>query len=359
MKLLFVIQGMQSGGAERVMSVICNSLVDQGHSVSLAITENNSPFAYQLKPEITIKDITNPKGTNVIKGRLQNIKKISRICKAEHPDAVVSFITRTNICAIAAGLLVRTPVIISERNDPMRDPKSKSTRALRSMLYPFASGCVFQTSYAMNCFSNRVRRNSKVIYNPINDAVYEAKKDGARNNTIVSVCRLNKQKNLSMLINAFNKADKIVPGYILEIYGEGEEEDNLKSQIHNLHLENKTFLRGHTSDPFSVLSRSAIFALSSDYEGMPNALIEALCMGCACVSTDSPAYGARELIENGVNGLLVPVADEEAFSKALVELMNNQEQREELGRNARQVIGRVDTKDIVNQWVEFIKTKIR
>ena len=358
MKLIFIIQGMQSGGAERVMSILCNTYVRQGHSIILGLTENAQKSVYELDSRIKLVDLTDSTcNKRVSSKRFRSILQMKKLFQTEKPDVVISFITRTNICAVIAGRLSGIPVIISERNDPAVDPKSKTTRTLRDIIYPFANGCVFQTEYALNYFKKSVKNRGKVIFNPVSTDMYSVDNKKKRNKRIVALCRLNSQKNLPMLINAFKKADEMFPGYCLEIYGEGEEQESLKSIINKLKLQNKIILKGHTSQPLQILAESEIFALSSNYEGMPNSLIEAMCMGCACVATDSPAYGARELIKDGKNGLLVKVGDESAFAEALYLLMKDDNKRKELSRCALLVEKRVNADNITSQWMDFIIEK--
>ena len=358
MKLLFVIQGLHSGGAERVMSVLCNTFADQGISVILALTEQNDNFAYEINSAVRIVDVTSTGGTALVSYRSDNIRKLRTLYQTEKPDAVISFITRTNICAILAGLGLNIPIIISERNNPVVDPRSRKTRLLRDLLYPLAAGCVFQTEFAMNCFPSKVKRSSEVIFNPVSADIKEIDLNQPRGKKIVSICRLNKQKNIPLLIRSFANIHNKFPGYCMEIYGEGEERKHLEEMINHLGISEKCRLMGHTSHPMEILARSQIFALSSDYEGMPNALIEAMCAGCACVSTDSPAYGARDLIHNQENGLLVSVGDEQEFTEALESLLLDNEKREQFGIKARDVIKKVDTDVITEKWLAFIKSKI-
>lgn len=359
MKLLFVIQGLRSGGAERVMSALCNTFACQGIDVILALTEQSDSFAYEIDQAVKIEDITSIDGSGLINSRYKNIRELRRLYKEEKPDAVISFITRTNICAIIAGLGLNIPIIISERNNPVVDPSSRKTRLLRDLLYPLASGCVFQTEFAMNFFPEKVKRKSKVIFNPVSADIKALDLNQSREKKIVSICRLNKQKNLPLLIHSFANIHNKFSDYCLEIYGEGEEKNNLEELIVHLGINKKCHLMGHTGNPMGVLAKSQIFALSSDYEGMSNALIEAMCAGCACVSTDSPAYGARDLIENQENGLLVPVGNEREFTIALESLMTDSEKRERFGINARKLIKKVDLSLITEEWLTFIKSKIK
>ena len=359
MKLLFVIQGLQSGGAERVMSILCNTYASQKIQVVVALTEKNADIAYELHPSVKVVDLTSTKCTNLAKARGESIKMLRKLYKTERPDAVVSFITRTNICAILAGLGLKIPVIISERNNPMVDPRNPRTRKLRDLLYPLSAGCVFQTHYAMNCFSERIKKKSTVIFNPVSSDIYKIRNIQKREKKVVSICRLNQQKNIPLLIRAFANVSQKHPEYSLEIYGEGEEKENLLLLIDELRLTGRCYLRGHTDIPTDVLSQVEIFALSSDYEGMPNALIEALCCGCACVATDSPAYGARELIFQNENGILTEVGNVQEFSMALDLLMSDSALRHRFSLNAKQVEEKVNTERVTTMWLDFIKSKVQ
>ena len=225
MKVLFLIQGLQSGGAERVASVLCNAMVEHGFEVVLGLTEKTDKIAYSIHEKIKLLDLTCTTGS-AVKNRLLSIRKLRILYRQEKPDVVISFITRTNLCAILAGVGTGIPVIISERNDPAVDPKSISTRLLRRLVYPFSAGLVFQTTYAKNYFGKLLKKKSTVIYNPVSDDVLIVDTDSIRERKIVLVGRLNRQKNISLLIRAFSKIHNDFPDYYVEIYGEGEERDS-------------------------------------------------------------------------------------------------------------------------------------
>lgn len=353
MKIMFFIQGMKSGGAERVVSVLCNGLADKGHQVVLGLTETTETVAYSLHEKLVIKDVTSKKG-NVFRRRLLGIKKMRRLIKEERPDVVISFITRTNIYAIIAAMGTRVPVIISERNDPARDPKSRFTKALRNIVYPLCDGCVFQTGYAREYFGKRLATKSVVIPNPVSGEVVVKGNNERREKRVVCACRLEPQKNVDMLIEAFCLAIKEDKEYRLEVYGTGSLKDSLTTKIKKLKLEDKVVLKGYAANVIEIMSQSEIFALSSDYEGMPNALIEAMCVGCACVATDSPAFGAREFIINGENGILVRVGDAKAMAEALKRMMSDNDFRRKCGSNAQKVYERVEANTIIDLWIEYI-----
>lgn len=352
MKIVFFIQGMKSGGAERVMSVLCNSMADKGHKVVLGITETMDDMAYPISEKVDVKDIIPGKGS-VIARRMSSIRNMRRLIKSENPDVVISFITRTNLCVIMASRFLKVPVIISERNDPRVDPKSMSTRLARKLLYPLSKGWVFQTGYAKEYFGKRIKQKSEVIFNPVSDEVLKCNKALPRNKTIVTVCRLEPQKNVNMLIDAFDRISNDCD-YNLEIYGTGSLHDLLDDKIKHMGLENRVKLMGYTSRAIEVMAQAEIFVLSSDYEGMPNSLIEAMCVGCACIATDAPAYGAREFINDGKNGILVKVGDTQGLASAMKRVIDDENLRKEFHQNAKEVYKNVASDKIVYRWLEYI-----
>jgi glycosyltransferase involved in cell wall biosynthesis len=357
MRLLFVIQGLQSGGAERVMSVLCNSFSEKGHEVLLGLTERTDVIAYGLNPNIKILDLRCQCG-NTISFFLKSAGNIRTAIDRYKPEVVISFITRANICSILGSLGKNVPVIVSERNNPTIDPPSKITRTIRRLIYPLAKGYVFQTNYAKEYFCKSIQKRGTVIYNPIDDKIFQLPLR-ERQKRVIAVGRLEPQKNFSLLINAFAEAQLKHPDYILDIYGEGSLKDKLQEQIIKGGLYNIVHLKGHTDNTFDELASSRIFALSSNYEGMPNALMEAMCMGCACVSTDAPAYGARELINDGVSGYLVPIGDKNVLVEKLSFLMGNENLQKMMSIEAIKVREKVKSEIIVNKWLDYINKVIQ
>lgn len=157
-----------------------------------------------------------------------------------------------------------------------------------------------------------------------------------------------------MLISAFSKISKKHKDYTLDIFGVGGLKDKLQEQIDTLGLSNIVKLKGYSSNSIEEMSQSEIFVLSSDYEGMPNALLEAMCVGCACISTDAPAYGARLFLKDGINGLFVSVNDEKKLVESLDKLMSDTELKNLLSENAKKIYDDYEKTCISKQWLNFI-----
>lgn len=353
MRLLFVIQGMRSGGAERVMSLLCSKATEKGHKVYLAITETMKDFAYELLPDVEIIDATS-KENNVGTSRWAQIKALRAIYMDKKPDAVISFITRTNICAVLAGVFLDVPIVVSERNNPMVDPASKRTRMLRDLVYPLADGYVFQTQYAKECFSMKIQNRSVVIFNPVSDVV-QNELNRAKDKRVIAVGRLEPQKNYSMMIQALSKVLPNHSAYHVDIFGTGGLHEQLQQEIDEVGMNDRIVMRGYTNQSIAEMARSEVFLMTSDFEGMPNALMEAMCVGCACISTDSPAYGARELIKDGENGYLIPVGDEMTLVERLEKILGDPVRLQEFGKRAKAVYYKFNADAIVDSWLAYIE----
>lgn len=175
-----------------------------------------------------------------------------------------------------------------------------------------------------------------------------------RENVIVSVGRLVEQKNQKVLINAFSKIAKKYPEYKLKIFGEGNLREELQKQIDDLNMKDKIYLCGVCDNIKEQLEKAKIFVLPSNYEGMPNALIEAMASGCSVISTDCPCGGPRELIENNKNGILVPVNNEQELSNKIEYLIKNEEKAKIMGENAKKVQEKLNPDNILKQWENYI-----
>ena len=220
-------------------------------------------------------------------------------------------------------------------------------------MFEQADGIVFQTPEAKACFSEKIQNKSVIIPNMVNEIFYSTAKKANRKN-VVTAGRLSSGKNHKLLIEAFakikgNGADDLV------IYGEGELRSALEEMVRQRGLDGRVFLPGAVTDVAGMLSAAKLFVLSSDYEGMPNALMEAMAMGLPCISTDCPCGGPHMLIEDGKDGLLVPVNDAEALAQAIQTLLQDEALADGLGANAQTKLKKCDPATIAGKWLEYIK----
>ena len=169
---------------------------------------------------------------------------------------------------------------------------------------------------------------------------------------IIAVGRIDPQKNFTMLVDAFNIFHKSHPDYVLDIYGNGEGEERIKllDLIRKYDLSDCLSLKGFTHNIFEEYNKSLIYVSSSNYEGISNSIIEAMCSGLACVCTDCPCGGTRSLINNGKNGLLVTVGDSIAFANALSILADDEQLMKNISKSASELKKTLNPSVICKQW---------
>lgn len=350
-KIDIITKAMTSGGAERVIAQLANYFTEQNISCRIITTENDDVM-YSLDKRVKIVPIGR-KSTNKVIDRLLRYHTIRKVVVHNKPDVVLTMPEDTGIYAILALVGTGLPVYVSERNNPWVMPDVKITRLLRKVAYPFAKGIIFQTEMAKSFFSPRIQKKGVVLPNPVDASRIPAPYEGEREKRFVAVGRLEPQKNFPLLIRAFAEFNKEIQGYKLTIYGEGREREKLENLIKDLGLQNNVELPGRDKDVLNKINSAAAFILSSDYEGMPNALIEAMCMGMPVISTDCPSGGPRELIQNGINGFLVAVNSEKNLLEAMFEVANPKtcEQFEE---NLKPFHNKMTSRHVFEEWKIFL-----
>ena len=353
MKILFCITAMEKGGAERVVSTITNSMIEKNEISIVCLADKE--IAYKLDERIKIKTLDEKeKRVNKLTKNYKRYVSMKNYIKEYNPDIIISFLPVPSFIAILANKR-KVPIIVADRNDPKEEYASKIYNMLMKLLYKKANGFVFQTKEQKEYFSEVIQKKSTIILNPVKEEFLKTTGEKEKENVIVSVARLEEQKNYEMLINAFSKVNKKHDEYKLKILGDGILREKLEQQIKSLNLEDDVLLYGICDNVKEELEKSKIFVLSSNYEGMPNALIEAMVLGMPVVSTDCPCGGPRELIQDNINGILVKVNDEKALAEKIIYLIENNEFADGLGKNAKLLGEKLNTKKIVAEWEDYIK----
>lgn len=356
--LLFYINAINGGGAERVIIQLAHHFALEGYRSILVTSFVDRTFEYKIPNNVTRISIEEDE---IRRSRFTRnyfrIKELRRLIKKYRPLAVMSFMAEPNFRAILATRGLKTKVIVSVRNDPNREYCGKLGYLVGKYLLPKADGCVFQTEDARAWFPMKLQKKSQIIMNDVKEEFFCVERLDVRD--IVVVGRLNKQKNHRLIINAYSKIANRYPEIKLRIYGEGNLRDDLALQIEKLGMKSQIILHGATDDVVSVLKHARIFVLPSDYEGMPNCLLEALAVGVPCISTDCPCGGPRMLIKDGYNGLLIPVNDDRALVNALEYLLENRQLAEKMGENAKQTANAYRPQIIFKQWKEYVEAIIR
>lgn len=356
MKLVLVISSLGGGGAERVMTLLANEWVERGDEVTLITLASDRMDRYPLNPSVRriALDVAGNSANLLaaIGNNLVRIRALRRAIAASRPDAVISFIAESNVRVLIAAAGLRVPVIISERTALNGHHMRGVWRTLRRWSYPRATAIVAQTRRSAADLEALVRRRVEVIANPVtveprpDDAIAD-ERTGTR--TLLAVGRLSPEKGFDLLIEAFAQAAPRHPGWNLVILGEGPLRAALERKVAEHGLGARISMPGFDAHVRRLMRRADLFVLSSRYEGFPNALLEAMTEGLACVSFDCDA-GPRELIEHRQNGWLVPAGDVPALAAALDALMGDAGLRAQLGRRARDVSARYSPATILDQW---------
>lgn len=304
--------------------------------------------AYELHPKTRIVDLSGESESRVRRIPYW-LRTIRTYVKKEQPDVILSFVARINILVMLACIGVEKRIIVSERNDPMRDGRGIITKVLTGLLYPQCDGIVFQTKRAWSCYSKVIREKGEIIPNPICVNEFADCMDKTK---IVTVGRLAEQKNHKLLIRSFKRLLINYPHMELYIYGEGPCRKELEDYIKVLGIDGKVHLPGRIDKIHREIRDAGMFVLSSDYEGLSNALLEAMVMGLPCISTN--CAGSDEYIINEINGLLVCVGDELGLEKAMKRFIEDDELRGKCASNARKISGLVGGHEVMEKWRNII-----
>lgn len=343
-----------SGGAERVISILSKPLADYYDDVRIVLWLDR-PVFYSISPQVTIINIEKESGSKSIIGKMRWFRMY---VINEKPDLILSFLYPWSMKLILALAFVKCRIVVAERQDPQVVRGGQVVKCIRNLLYHKSIGILVQTDENRKAFKRSLYKKTFRIYNPNSIPLNSVGKaiNTKKQKVIVAVGRLSKEKNYPLLIISFNNLKEKYPDYKLQIYGEGSCRKELESLIHDLHLDDRVFLMGNVTDVPAKIASAKLFVLSSYYEGMPNALIEAMCIGLPCISTR--VSGARELIKDKFNGLLIDVDNGQQMTNAMKDLIDNEFFADMLARNAVKVHQITDYDNICNQWINYINSKI-
>lgn len=389
-KIAFFIDSLGGGGAERVVSVLCRELTARGYDMDILML-NKRPIAYPLPESVNLyygedMPVTTYWGKVIrrILGKCMDLQvrfwnplmrkfgchtyprvnetrmyfyanyalPYREYLKKNSGCTAVGFLIRSNISMLMAakGLPVKT--VFCERNNPVRPDMPRNIMKIRDRIYRRCKTAVFQTEEERAYYTG-LRCGSAVIPNPLKEGLPQPFV-GERRHEIVNFCRLNKQKNIPLLIDAFELLLADHPDYTLRIYGRGEEKDNLIALSREKGLEKSVFFEDFAPDVHKRIRDAAMYVCSSDFEGLSNSMLEALAIGLPCVCTDCEGGGARMMIEDHKNGILTPIGDVDALYGAMKEIVENPAMAENLAREAAKVREELSVEKIVDRWESMI-----
>jgi GalNAc-alpha-(1->4)-GalNAc-alpha-(1->3)-diNAcBac-PP-undecaprenol alpha-1,4-N-acetyl-D-galactosaminyltransferase len=358
-RILLVIPTLTAGGAERILSQLANHWAAEGYEISFALLGGGESF-YPLDAEIKIHDMSHQRVKNVSKilSLPATFFSLRALVKRTEPDVILSFLERFNMFTLSATKGLNVPICVADRNDPTRG-LPPHLYWLKKKTYSWSSAVVVQTMIAKGILVDLLPQDHKleVIPNFIRDVAEYSNVE--RENLIVNVGRLCEQKNQASLIRSFAKLKN--KKWRLCILGEGPKRADLEALAATLGVADRLQMPGAVKNVDEYLARASIFAFSSKFEGFPNALCEAMASGLACVSTNCNT-GPAEVIQDEVNGYLVPVKGVSEMTQRLDALSESLELRSKVGRNAKKIKERLAIGSIANEWMlvlnEIVKVKL-
>lgn len=353
-KIMFYINSMHEGGAQRVIKNLAEWFANEDNDVSI-ITSFKDDWEYQTNDNVKRLYLYNSKQElgNFIKRNINLTNKLKKIVQDKNPDVLISFMGESNFRAILACLNSNTKCIVSVRNDPDKEYPNILMKMVANILYKKADGVVFQTEDAKNKFPKSIRNKSTIILNPIDEVFFNTKYDGERKD-IVTVGRLTKQKNHKLLIDAFAAIANEINDNLI-IYGDGELKEELENYIKKINMNGRIFIPGQIRDVANTIKSAKLFVLSSDYEGLPNSLMEAMALGIPCISTDCPCGGPKMLIKNKYNGFLFSVDNKDDLSTIINKVLKEKSLLEFISNNSKKESSRLfHSNTIYNNWLYYI-----
>lgn len=360
-RILLIISSMALGGAQRVLAHMANYWAEKGKGITVMTLDGATECPiFPINQKVSLIPLgVSRYSRNFVEGIINNIKRIHLIRKAikgTNAEVIISFLDTTNILTLLAVGSGTVPVIVTEMSDPAQVPISWSWRALRRLTYFRANGIGVVTPKAKDYFPPNLQKRIAIIPNPV---VLEQNLPSCQENPpipspmILYAGRLAEEKRIDLLLQAFHLLKEKHTEWTLGIIGDGPLRQSLEYLRDELRLKERVYFFGLVENPQYFLQQADIFVLCSRYEGFPLALAEAMACGLPVIATEYH-YGVKEIITDGVNGLIVPPEDRESLSLALDRLMSNPEERERLGRRAREVAKRFSLEKVMRLWETLI-----
>lgn len=354
MNIFFLSTGISYGGAYKVFTWLMNSLAASGNRVTLLTYRTDKSVSYQLIDN-RVRRLHLPLESNggSIYNCIMTAAKLREHIQHEAYDIGIAFLPPAQVRLILACKGTGTKVLISQRGDPWNSPLTNSRYIpdkLINWVLSFADAHVFQTVHAQNYYSQSVKKKSVVIPNPVIPLLRSQSRKPEKR--IVNVARLVvKQKRQDILIRAFNMIAPQFPEYCLEIYGSGPDQYLLESLAKG---NPRIKFMGITTNIVESIQNASMFVLSSDYEGIPNVLLEAMSLGVPCISTRYSPGGVEQLINNNNNGLLVDRGDALTLAKRMEEFLTDVPLAESCGLQAKSITKFFNEYDIANKWTNYL-----
>lgn len=351
MKILFYISTIAQGGAARVMTNLANQFCADNEV--LFVTNFRADREYFLREAVRRVSIEEEESRDsFLVKNARRILKLRSFAKSFRADVIVSFMYENDVRAYLAGIGLKAKVILSVRIEPRVRYNRQPQKMIAKFIYRHADGAVFQTEMAEQFFTP-VKGISRVIKNQVDRQFFDAVYDMSRAKDIVTAGRITEQKNHMLLIKAFEQIkDEISDD--LYIYGEGELRSSCEKYIKEHQLEQRVFLPGNVPNMPQILAKAKLFVLTSDYEGVPNALIEAMAAGVPCIATDCIGGGSSELLCGKLREMLVPMGDAGCLKEKMLRILSDKNLASAMSMEAKKRAFAFTPEKTFEEWNAFI-----
>jgi glycosyltransferase involved in cell wall biosynthesis len=351
LKYLFITRTLTGGGAERFVSTFASFLADQGYDIHV-LTYEVSEKDYPLSDKVTRHVM--PPVEDSVSGKFLRIYRMQQALAEINADILIPFIDTVVVCSYLANLSLGKKFVYTVRNSPWHDDAGRFSKFMRKIIAKRADAIMLQNREQEEYFSASYHDRIYIVPNPVARKFCQCQKENyaEKLTRLVAIGRLHTQKNFPLLISALKRIAPEHPDVKLEIYGEGDEKAALETLIARQNLSSVCHLMGRTMDVEGVLKETDLFVMSSDYEGMPNALIEALAMGVPCISSDCRT-GPRSLVEEEQTGLLFETGNLDSLSEKLTWALQHPKQMNRMGKAAREDV--LDTYKIEKTMSSFLE----
>ena len=357
-KIIFAIDTIGSGGAERVMATLASYMAAKGHEAIMVNADSSEPF-YPIDNRVSLQKMNlkwDESGrAAMIKRMIKKYKYLKTLFKKEKPDVVLAFLYNMEIPAILAALRTRTKIVVSVRNSVQYYPNY--VQLFRRIFYPHIKGVVFQSAAVQHAHPFNMLKNSRVIMNPLMGTIQSKMVPvdyKNRKQWIINVARLMPQKNQALLINAYARICEKYPEMELHIFGEGKLRKDLEKLIDDLNLDDRVFLEGNVPDAIIKNRDAKLFVMSSDHEGFPNALVEAMVCGIPSLSTKFDTGVAEDFIRDGENGFLCEAGNLQDMEKQIMKALDMGERLQDISERACNLFDVVSTERVCREWERYL-----
>ena len=364
-RLAFYLPSLRLGGAERVTVTIANYLADAGYDIDLVVSTYDGNFRDAVSSSITIVDLDPPSVPGV--GVLTSIPALARYIRQNRPQMLISALTHANIVAAVSATLSNsgTTMVVTEHNTFGHQSgfKNNAAVALAKIVYSLADRVITVSEGARQSYVQNTPLDPEdvvTLYNPVDvNDVRRTAREGVDEpwlrdddvEVVLTVGRLESQKQQNMLLRAFARCAERRPRARLIIVGKGSRRAELEALAKQLGIDDRVKFTGFVDNAYAYMRTADVFVLSSRNEGLPTVLIEALACGCPIVSTDCPS-GPREILADGEYGRLTPVGDPDALAEAIVATLESPPDAEALTRRADDFAPEV----VMDEYVQFIES---